>query len=212
MKVKTYYLGSILFTLVGILLLASCETTTTKEDDKQGEEDQDRKPPKRPKETISLRRAHEMYKAYQERHEVLTKLKDGEEEARYGWHSIDFYKNYIAYLEKESRKVGIRISGLRMYYVAYPENDDKSGKYAGYQTYFYVPTYFNKKEKRHIAFDPLHIDENGNPLPIHEIIVNGKRVNTNEASIAQSLTKTASTTDISSIANMAEMCEPNCDY
>lgn len=89
-----------------------------------------------------------------------------------------------------------------MYYVAYPE-DVKYGKYSGYQTYIYVPTYYKKGS--HIAFDPLHIGDDGVPLPIHDIIVNGdkgKYGSLNAGKIADG--------GISSIANMGEMCEPNC--
>lgn len=178
----------------------------------------DQEPPKDPKpagdkpeETITLERAHDMYRAYQARYDALTEFREGKEDARYGWHSIDFYKNYIAYLEKESKKAGIPVSGLRLYYVAYPE-DEQSKDHAGYQTYIFVPTYYNKEADAHVAFDPLHIGDDGKPLPIHDIIVNGKR----RDGSGSSQVKKASFMSVqqigteSSIANYANMCEPNC--
>ncbi|ELR73786.1 hypothetical protein C900_01396 [Fulvivirga imtechensis AK7] len=208
-------LYGLFFLLVAVLLSAGCDRTAQKDEERQDNEQpetsEDERGRKRPEETITLERAHEMYKAYRERAEALANLKDGEEDASYGWHSIGFYKNYIAYLEREARKVRIPISGLRMYYVAYPEGED--GKYSGYQTYMYVPTYYDKEAKRHIAFDPLHIGDDGKPLPIHEIIVGGmdaKRINGKEVKQGAMLMRVAEAT-ISSIANMGEMCEPNCE-
>jgi hypothetical protein len=187
--------------VIGIALIGSCKKTAEQE-----QVTQSRLPADRPHETISLRRAHDMYKAYNARFNALTEFRNGKEDARYGWHSIDFYKNYIAYLEYEARKVNIKISGLRLYYVAYPDNQP-SQEYADYQTYIFVPTYYDSSTKQHIAFDPLHVRD-GKPLPIHEIITKG------------SLSKNGGddghegADDIpagpSSVANMAEMCEPFC--
>jgi hypothetical protein len=172
--------------------------------------DQDKEIPKKPRETISLERAHEMYVAYQERFNALTEFRQGEEDARYGWHSIEFYKNYIAYLEAASKKVKIKVSGLRVYYVAYPD-DKRSGKQADYQTYIFVPTYFDEKTNSHIAFDPLHVDAQGNPLPIHTMITQGIMPGNNKVShLLTSSYRTQLTETESSIANMAQMCKPNC--
>ncbi|MEO0555624.1 MAG: hypothetical protein AAF149_20635 [Bacteroidota bacterium] len=157
----------------------------------------------KPKETITLERAHEMYKSYQERYNALTEFRGGKEDSRYGWHSLDFYENYIAYLKHESAKVGIEVSGIRLYYAAYPENRE-SGAQQGYQTYLYVPTYYDKETKKHIAFDPLHV-ENGKPLSLHQVITKGKTINKQTSSMMMFQGGTGS-----SIANMAQMCQPNC--
>ncbi|MTI27740.1 hypothetical protein [Fulvivirga kasyanovii] len=169
----------------------------------------DRPSKEKPKETITLERAHEMFKAYQERFDVVTEFRGGKEDARYGWHSLEFYENYIAYLKHASRKAGIEVSGIRMYYVAYPE-DDASGEHSGYQTYIYVPTYYDKKSGDHIAFDPLHIGDDGVPLPIHDIIVNGKRRSTDKDTAEAAMMARSVEGTESSVANMGEMCEPNC--
>ena len=158
----------------------------------------------KPKETITLERAHEMYKSYQKRYNALTEFRGGEEDSRYGWHSLDFYENYIAYLKHESAKVGIEVSGIRMYYAAYPEGPE-SGKQQGYQTYLYVPTYYDKKTNKHIAFDPLHV-EDGKPLPLHYVITKG--VTAKKQTSSMFLLQGGGT--ISSIANMGEMCPLNC--
>lgn len=163
----------------------------------------------KPKETISLERAHEMYVAYQKRFGALTELRGGNEDASSGWHSLDFYKNYIAYLEAASKKVNMEVSGIRLYYVAYP-NDEKSGEQRDFQTYILVPTYFDKKTNSHIAFDPLHIDERGNPLPIHEIITKGVNNKLGKVSMRSTGMGLQSVETASSIANMAMMCRPNC--
>ena len=160
----------------------------------------------KPKETITLERARAMYEAYQPRFNALTEFRQGKEDARYGWHSIEFFKDYIAYLEEKTKDGKFKVSGLRLYYVAYP--NDTAGEYSDYQTYMFVPTYFNEKEKKHIAFDPLHIDENGNPLPIHDMITKGVRGKDGVSMLLVSAAPPAETE--SSIANMAQMCEPNC--
>jgi hypothetical protein len=162
----------------------------------------------KPKETISLERAHEMYQAYQERFNALTEFRNGNEDSRYGWHSIEFYKDYIAYLEHEAKKVKIEVSGIRMYYVAYPK-DAAAGQQQDYQTYIFVPTYYDKKTNSHIAFDPLHVDKEGNPLPIHEIITKGVQRKNGVSMVLVSAPPPPVETE-SSIANMAQMCRPNC--
>jgi hypothetical protein len=178
----------ILSVIAAALIVVSCRETEIRE---------------KPKETITLERAHEMFMAYQERYDAVTKLREGKEDSRYGWHSIDFYKNYIAYLEHESNKVNIKVSGLRLYYVAYPD-DEQSGNQGDYQTYIFVPTYFDETTRSHIAFDPLHVDENGKPLPLHDFITKGRFGNT-KAMLVKNQAETES-----SIGNMGEMCKPNC--
>jgi hypothetical protein len=161
-----------------------------------------------PKELISLERANQMYKAYQERFNAVTEFRQGKEDARYGWHSLDFYKNYIAYLEYEAKKAKIKISGLRLYYVAYPD-DDNSKEYRDYQTFIYVPTYYDEKTQKHIAFDPTYLDENGVPVPIHGIITSTDTTAVNKMTLA-GFVASETTTSSGTAANMGEMCKPNC--
>ena len=160
-----------------------------------------------PKELISLEKANQMYKAYQARFKAVTDFRDGKEDARYGWHSIDFYKNYIAYLEAEAKKANIKISGLRLYYVAYPD-DESAGEYRNYQTYIYVPTYYDEKTKRHIAFDPTYLGDGGTPVPIHNIITDTTSLKTMARESVVAATETTSSKGAA--ANMGEMCKPNC--
>lgn len=156
---------------------------------------------KRPEQTITLEKAQQMYQAYQERFNALTEFRGGKEDARYGWHSIDFYKDYISYLEAAAEKVDMKISGLRMYYVAYPEQD-VTNEQRGYQSYIFVPTYYDDKTGKHIAFDPLYMDDNGKPLPIHDIITKGTPY--------KKVRLVQNGEEASSLANMAQMCKPNC--
>lgn len=164
-------------------------------------------PQEPPRETITLERANEMYVAYNDRFAALTEFRGGQEDARFGWHSIDFYKQYIAYLEAESAKVKMKVSGLRLYYVAYPEEDNSEQR--GYQTYIFVPTYFDEQAKKHYAFDPLFMDENGKPLPIHEAITEG-RIPPYSGSGKIGMLVSSLAAAPSSAANMGEMCKPNC--
>jgi hypothetical protein len=199
---------AVLFTLIG------CEPKSKPVDPVPSDTSTTEVPPEtppveKPKETISLKRAHKMYEAYQARFNVLTKFRKGKEDARYDWHSIEFYKTYIAYLEQASKKVKLELSGLRQYYVAYPD-DAASGDQKGYQTFIFVPTYFDKDKGKHIAFDPLYIGEDGKPLPIHDIIVNGS-----DESFAKMLSGSAKNALVadefsSSIGNFGQMCKPNC--
>jgi hypothetical protein len=185
-------LRNLIILLVGVAILGGC--------DKPSE------PVEKPRGTISLERAHEMFAAYQARFDALTAFRGGKEDARYGWHSLEYYKKYIAYLEYESKKANIEVSGLRVYYVAYP-NDDKSGRQKDFQTYIFVPTYYDKKSDSHIAFDPLYLDKNGSPLPVHDIITKGAdRRSTGKVSMIL----TGGQSGDGSVGNMAQMCEPNC--
>lgn len=185
-----------LFLLLVVFIAIGCDPTE--------------KPVEKPRETITLERAQQMYAAYQERFNALTEFREGQEDARYGWHSIDFYKNYITYLEQASKKVNMEVSGLRLYYVAYPD-DERSGKHRDYQTYIFVPTYLDKKTNKHIAFDPLHVDEQGNPLPLHDVITKGigNRVGMVSKVFASNIRAVKAERE-SSIANMGQMCKPNC--
>ena len=160
----------------------------------------------RPKETISIERARKMLESYQDRYASLTELREGKEDSRYGWHSLEFYENYIAYLKHESAKIGIKVSGIRLYYAAYPE-DDRSGKQAGYQTYLYVPTYYNEELGQHVAFDPLHVDDAGRPVPLHQVITEGLPLAEKQSA---AIMATFNEETLSSIANMGEMCPLNC--
>lgn len=185
-----------LFVLLAVLVVTGCDPAVREVE--------------KPKETITLERAHQMYAAYQERFNALTEFRQGREDSRYGWHSIDFYKDYIAYLEQASKKVNMEVSGLRLYYVAYPD-DERAGDHRDYQTYIFVPTYLDKKTNKHIAFDPLHVDEQGNPLPIHDVITKGRgnRVGQVSKLFANNI-RAIKAEQPSSIANMGQMCKPNC--
>ena len=201
MKIKYILTRSALAIGLAVIILTLACKQEKKEPIKDGQFDQDKQ-----LHTISLERAHQMYQAYQERYNALTEFRKGNEDARYGWHSIGFYKNYIAFLEKESKRVNIPISGIRLYYVAYPE-DESSHQYKGYQTYIYVPTYYNEKTKQHIAFDLFHLDAQGQPIPIHNIITKGEGISNN---LSSSFFYSVSNETASSVANMGEMCKPNC--
>jgi hypothetical protein len=162
-----------------------------------------------PKQLISVDRANQMYKAYQARYNAVTEFRQGKEDARYGWHSIEFYKNYIAYLEEASKKAKVKISGLRLYYVAYPD-DERSKEQRDYQTYIFVPTYYDEATKKHIAFDPTYLDDNGVPIPIHKMITNTDSAKVQKMSMAAFIMVGGGEIATGGAANMGEMCKPNC--
>jgi hypothetical protein len=196
MKFNVILSAAVVMMLSAVALVVSCKKT----DGPSGSTEP-------PKELISLARANQMYKAYQARFDAVTAFRQGKEDARYGWHTLEFYKNYIAYLEHHAKKAKIKISGLRMYYVAYPD-DEISKEHRDYQTFIYVPTYFDEKSQKHIAFDPTYLDENGVPVPIHKIITGSDTTGISKVAMAAFVTTSEATPG--SAANMGEMCKPNC--
>lgn len=162
-----------------------------------------------PRQLISLERANQMYNAYQKRFNAVTEFRQGKEDARYGWHSIEFYKNYIAYLEEISKKTKVKVSGLRLYYVAYPD-DDSAKEYRDYQTYIFVPTYYDEATKKHIAFDPTYLDDNGMPKQIHQLITSTDSTQREKMSAAAFIMVGGDASPAGGAANMGEMCRPNC--
>ena len=72
------FTGTLPFVLVLCMLSIGCQ--------------KDHGHPPKPSGLISLKRAREMYQAYQPRFDAVTKFRDGNEDARYGWHSLDYYK------------------------------------------------------------------------------------------------------------------------
>ncbi|NLP59077.1 hypothetical protein [Lutibacter sp. B1] len=63
----------------------------------------------------------------------------GKKDALSSWFSLQELKDYIKYVEDEGKLKGIDISGLRVYFGAYPEKDKKPSK-KNFSTVFFVPT------------------------------------------------------------------------
>ncbi len=62
----------------------------------------------------------------------------GFEDTREFWWSVEDLQEYLKYVKKKSRKMGIDNPGIRMYFGAYPETKCQAGK--GYSTLFLSPT------------------------------------------------------------------------
>ena len=182
---------------IALGLLISCQN-----DDSANNLDNDSTTAKveKPDQMISLHEAHKLYQAYQKN---FMSKSNNDKLANYGWHSLEFYKNYIAYLEQEAAKTNTKITGLRLYYAAYPEDPATYGEKAGYQTYMFVPTYFDASKNVHRPFDPALINDKGQPVAIENILKSGPDVFKNAPWFQE-------TSQNSGFANMGEMCKPNC--
>jgi hypothetical protein len=123
------------------LLLFSCENTT-------------HTPPlvDPPKQIISTERAKEMYDTYTDRRvSIISKYEDSISAdgsvytpTRYAEYDLETIKNYIAYIEQESKKASVDIKTLRFYLSSYPKSDKfQNGdvvKYPRRNTIFVLPT------------------------------------------------------------------------
>lgn len=67
--------------------------------------------------------------------------------------SLDFLEEYIAYVKHESRKLGYRGIGLRIYNAAYPKNSEDKRTQPGLSTVILVPTH--TVENSGLGFMPL---------------------------------------------------------
>lgn len=195
MKIKIVIISFLC--IASLLCIQSCEQDDAKI---SSESIQDAVSVRKPNQVISLKKAHELYKAYQDN---FRSKSNNPKLAYYGWHSIGFYKNYISYLEKESAKQSITVSGLRLYFAAYPENKAKYGKKAGYQTYMFLPTYLDTSKNTHTLYDPSLTNTKGAPIPIEPILKKGPNAYKNNTWYQKLSEPTA-------IANMGEMCPFNC--
>lgn len=112
-----------------------------------------------PASLISLDKAKEQLDNYNEAHP----LEVGSEYALRTWISIEELKAYIAYIEKESQKKGIVVSGVDFIHTQYKEaapgspNPDNT---VYDKTLMLAPTY--KSGTANIAFDPIY-SEQGKP-------------------------------------------------
>ncbi|MFY0631814.1 MAG: hypothetical protein JXR05_15720 [Flavobacteriaceae bacterium] len=92
---------------------------------------------------------------------------NGGEDARIQFLEIEKLKAYIAYIEKESKKKKIKLTGINFISAAYPENHvDK--KKRNYQTLIMMPATTIGDEEG-VSFDPLK-SERGVPKSLKEIL------------------------------------------
>ncbi len=92
----------------------------------------------KPKKCISVEEARELQKVWCDTRTPEIDKCLGFEDAREFWWSVEDLMEYLKYVKKKSRKMGINDPGIRMYFGAYPETKCKMHK--GYATLFLAPT------------------------------------------------------------------------
>ena len=81
----------------------------------------------------------------------------GYEDTREFWFALDSLKKYIAYIEYEAEKRQLSNLGVRVYFGAYPKNDNEAYP-AGYSTVFFVPTAQNASSQLKQGFAPVQAE------------------------------------------------------
>ena len=105
---------------------------------------------KTPSQIISIDQAIEMKNSYQDSIGSLIMENFSTNESEYdptlfAFIELDSLKQYIAYLEEVERLNAKKISGVRIYFAAYPNKDkfnstNKAPIYKGRETFFFAPT------------------------------------------------------------------------
>jgi len=93
---------------------------------------------KKPKKCISVEEAKELQKVWCDTRTPEIDKCMGFEDAREFWWDLEELMNYLKYVRKKSRKMGIDNPGVRLYLGAYPAEKCKMER--GYATAFFAPT------------------------------------------------------------------------
>ncbi|WP_106791937.1 hypothetical protein [Aquimarina sp. Aq78] len=137
------------------------ETLETKIKDLEGKLGQEKSNRSRPKNIISFEQAQRIYKAYDDRADLISEVvnsnsNDGSfKPTRSMFYEISELRSYLSYVDELSQKAGIKTTGLRFYFALYPNtyvSSTGSDINARHQTIFIAPT-LEKKYDNHI----LHI-------------------------------------------------------
>lgn len=81
----------------------------------------------------------------------------GKKDAISSWFSLEELKEYIDFAEAEGKAKGIAVNGLRVYFGAYPKNEQKPEK-DNLSTVFFVPTQSKKTELENGKLDAFSSD------------------------------------------------------
>lgn len=131
-----------------------------------------------------------MLQHYDETKKDLQPKVNGGEDARIQFLEIEKLKAYIAYIERESKKKKIKLTGINFISAAYPENHvDK--KKRNYQTLIMMPATTIGDEEG-VSFDPLK-SERGVPKSLKEILAGYNGYNWYYDKLSISTTKSRST-------------------
>ncbi|MEM9000425.1 MAG: hypothetical protein AAGB24_09175 [Bacteroidota bacterium] len=149
-----------LIALLGLVLMVSvgCQDKPPKEDHKKNHEDEKGKMPqvpevKPPDDIVTLEEAKSIYDNYSKFrvnliHDFETQVRAPEEKfipARFVDFDYETIKQYIAYVDQEAAKAGVKkVTKLRMYFANYPEEekfpDGKAVMYPRQNSIFILPT------------------------------------------------------------------------
>jgi len=91
-----------------------------------------------PKKCISVEEARELQNTWCDTRTPEIDKCLGFEDTREFWWSVEELQEYLKYVKKRSRKMGIKDPGIRMYFGAYPKG--KCAMHKGYATAFLAPT------------------------------------------------------------------------
>lgn len=138
------------------------------------------------------------------------------EDTRVNFFKIDELKAYIAYVERESRKKKIKLTGINFISAAYPENWEEDKEKSNYQTLIMMPaTEFEGQEN--VSFDPF-ISSEEKPVFLKEILTwyeytawsydNAKVPKSNTKKRSKSTQKNGGGDELSAGANRAGISPP----
>lgn len=184
MKTKSI---SYLFLLIFInLLFISCKETTT---------DPNPGPVKLPKEIISVERASEMYESYSSRRiPIIKKYEDSVVSAtapftptRYAEYDLETIKQYIAYIEYQSKQAKVDVKTLRFYLSNYPNSDKFANgdkvRYPRRNSFFVLPTMEHNGEN--VGFSVAEVNGKFTAIPISKQRVSKEKEEGKTQSISQ---------------------------
>jgi hypothetical protein len=143
----------------------------------------------------------------------LTKI-HGKEDTRINFFKIEDLKAYIAYVEKESKKKKIKLTGINFISAAYPDNYALDSKKSNYQTLIMMPATTIGDFER-VSFDPLK-SKKGEPKTLKEILRSYNEYNWyyNKMKIKNTTSRSTSKSaksggdDLSSGANRSQISPP----
>jgi len=93
---------------------------------------------KKPKKCIKVKEARELQDAWcNTRTPEIDRCLGFQDHREFSW-SVDELMEYLKYVKKKSKKMGIDDPGVRLYFGAYPKEKCKMNK--GYATVFFAPT------------------------------------------------------------------------
>lgn len=184
-----------------------------------------------PTNIISVAQAVKMHDEYVNRimplieKDKLEKLNEKYQATQYLYLNLDSLKQYIAFLDKVQEKNNKKISGLRLYFAAYPTVDDskKAGfesTYPGRETMFMAPTMqvaSTELSKQYTILEhiPFYIKPNGDDKYVGEYMeIEGllckpdNRQSKTKTTTSQKNALTGAALETSLIGNKIPQCPP----